>query len=323
MVQIIKRSAIEIKFNNSGQDTGKKHVRSNSAPDLVSSKFCLILIYNSFILSIVGALQGSTDLRPTSSLTERDADAPLPSAAAAYDVLDSILDDTRNFASTSTTSPQSASPPPSGDSDKSLSAVEAIVSKYLSPKNTTVRTTKKVIKRPYGVSVTDLDVAGENAIAQQKKNTKENKKRPSTSRNLETLTKAKRAKTSFQLTSPTSFSAASTSTTISASRSSTDNSTAYSQQSNCYVPPPQYYPPTNPCYQQYFQYPRSSTLEPLQNTTNSLSSCGRCYQQFNNLNLGGRCAQCQKSLCWTCCANDVYGIFYCNKCRSINSSGSN
>ncbi|CAF3078545.1 unnamed protein product, partial [Rotaria sp. Silwood2] len=49
------------------------------------------------------------------------------------------------------------------DSAKPLSAVEAIVAEYLSPKqSTTLTTRKRLIKRSYGVSVTDLDVYGEN-----------------------------------------------------------------------------------------------------------------------------------------------------------------
>lgn len=54
--------------------------------------------------------------------------------------------------------------------DRSLEAVEAIVAKYLSPKsNEKPKTKKRLIKRPYGVSVTDLDVISENIIEKQKK----------------------------------------------------------------------------------------------------------------------------------------------------------
>ncbi|CAF4646482.1 unnamed protein product [Rotaria sp. Silwood2] len=53
------------------------------------------------------------------------------------------------------------------NSAKPLSAVEAIVAEYLSPKqSTTLTTRKRLIKRSYGVSVTDLDVYGENIVKQ-------------------------------------------------------------------------------------------------------------------------------------------------------------
>ena len=63
-------------------------------------------------------------------------------------------------------------------SSQSLSAVEAIVAKYLSPKISTISTKKNLIKRAYGVSVTGSDVFAENIIKQKKKIEKMQKKTP-------------------------------------------------------------------------------------------------------------------------------------------------
>ena len=161
--------------NIMGQRADKQRVRSNSAPDCVSSEFYSYFIYNYFILSIADGSTISIDLLPRSVQTQRDAAAPLFTTTVAYDLLDNVLSETRDFPATaSTSSPSSSEPPPTlssnysspaSSSDKSLSAVEAIVSKYLTPKAAGSRTTKRVIKRPYGVSVTNLDIAAENAIA--------------------------------------------------------------------------------------------------------------------------------------------------------------
>ncbi|CAF1586815.1 unnamed protein product [Rotaria magnacalcarata] len=61
-------------------------------------------------------------------------------------------------------------------STKPLSTIEAIVAKYLAPKqSTTSKPVKRLIKRPYGVSVTDLDDLGENIMKQRKKQVKKAK----------------------------------------------------------------------------------------------------------------------------------------------------
>ncbi|CAF2134869.1 unnamed protein product [Rotaria magnacalcarata] len=63
-----------------------------------------------------------------------------------------------------------------GSSTKPSSTIEAIVAKYLAPKqSTTSKPVKRLIKRPYGVSVTDLDDLGENIMKQRKKQVKKAK----------------------------------------------------------------------------------------------------------------------------------------------------
>ncbi|CAF3953357.1 unnamed protein product [Rotaria sp. Silwood1] len=129
--------------------------------------------------------------------------------ASAYKVLDEVLDATNSLKSTTLshekpstsitmTSPtehihlsssnlsfnstSSSAASTDSSSTRSLLAVEAIVAKYLSPKqSTTLKTGKCLIKRPYGVSITDLDVYGESIMKQRKKNNKLVNKKSTTS----------------------------------------------------------------------------------------------------------------------------------------------
>ncbi len=194
------------------------------------------------------------------------------------------------------------------------------MAKYLSPPQPdSSKTRKRMIKRPYGVSVTDLDVLGEDIIKKKKKNSKVvQKKVINNDDGPPSKTKSKKNK----LISNT--------TTI---PSTSDNSPTfymaknYSQQSTNYPPTSSYYPSSNnlqnPSYQTYSQQITSPTLQQLHNasTTNS-STCARCYQQFNTLNLGGHCLQCHAILCWLCCSSEPYTIYYCNNCRSMNYNNS-
>jgi hypothetical protein len=63
-------------------------------------------------------------------------------------------------------------------SSQSLSAVEAIVAKYLAPKQAATIAKKRLIKRPYGVSVTDLDVFTENVLKKKKTTAAARRKNP-------------------------------------------------------------------------------------------------------------------------------------------------
>jgi hypothetical protein len=81
-----------------------------------------------------------------------------------------------------------------------LAAIDAIVSKYLSPKDSTTKTKKHLIKRPYGVSVTDLDVLGEDIINKQKQNSKKMVKKKSTAEREDKV--PKRRSTKKNISSP-------------------------------------------------------------------------------------------------------------------------
>jgi hypothetical protein len=184
-----------------------------------------------------------------------------------------------------------------------LSAVEAIVSKYLAPiQGSSTKTTKRIIKRPYGVSVTDLDVLADNVIQKKNKVSKViKKKKPNNDDCKQSKPKSK----------PIS------------NDSSTFNMPNNPSQFSSHVPVSSHYSPSNHMYnyssQTYSYQPPTSTFQPLHTTsTINPSVCGNCYQQFNNLNTGGFCLQCQKGLCWLCCGNAPYGMYYCAMCRSNN-----
>ena len=85
----------------------------------------------------------------------------------------------------------------------SLLAVEAIVAKYLTPKqSTTTKTTKHLIKRPYRVSDTDLDVLAENIMKKQMKQGTNMMKKKSTGGDDDKMSKltSKKTKTSSKTT---------------------------------------------------------------------------------------------------------------------------
>ena len=83
----------------------------------------------------------------------------------------------------------------------SLSTVEVVVSKYLAPKlSTTTETTKRIVKRPYRVSATDLDVSAE--IVLKKKNDQKLMKKKSIDNfiNMMPTANSKKRKTSSNTT---------------------------------------------------------------------------------------------------------------------------
>ncbi len=182
--------------------------------------------------------------------------------------------------------------------------------------STTTKATKRVIKRSYGVSVTDLDVFGENIMKQQKKKgQKVVKKRVADDGDIEILkTKSKKAKT-LPKNSKTS--------------SNVDGSPMLHTTNNCpsqsshYDPNTLNFPPSvslpNPMLQLYPPQPTSHVLHQLQNVSPSTSStCGRCYQQLNTFNIRSYCVQCRAPICWLCQSSEIYNVYYCNNCRSFN-----
>jgi hypothetical protein len=188
------------------------------------------------------------------------------------------------------------------DAPKSLAAVEAIVAKYLTPKSSLTKTTKRLIKRPHGVSVTDLDVVGENIVKKKKK---------------DDTTKKTTTKTSSKPTKPA---------TPSKFYPSQVHNTPSLQSNNSYLPQSQYAhsnihhlsPLTSSSYatQAFPAQTSSYVLQQLQNASSSnATGCGSCYQSINSLYLGGYCTQCSVPICWSCWSNVHYNIYYCNSCR--------
>jgi hypothetical protein len=77
----------------------------------------------------------------------------------------------------------------------------------------------------------------------------------------------------------------------------------------------------NPTCRLYPHQSASHVLQQLQNvSTSTFSTCGRCYQQLNTLHIGGYCVQCGVPICWLCWSSELYNIYYCNNCRSFNST---
>ncbi|CAF4153369.1 unnamed protein product [Rotaria magnacalcarata] len=135
-------------------------VRSNSAPNL-------------FIDHSISTTTSQLELNPTGSgddiendATEKKSPIITPIASPNGHIHSSSLNFSFNSTSSSVASIDAGSTKP-------LSAIEAIVAKYLTPKqSTTSKPVKRLIKRPYCVSVTDLDVLGENIMKQRKKQVK-------------------------------------------------------------------------------------------------------------------------------------------------------
>ena len=211
--------------------------------------------------------------------------------------------------------------------------MEIIAAKYLSPKQSaTAKTTKHLIKRPYGVSVTDLDVVGENIIKKQKKPMKKKSTGGADDDDQITTPKSKTKKTSSTAKKiPSSFDVSqvlhSTGDSLSTAHhqhlnishlpsSSIDltkpSYQVFSYQSDPYVQHPYQQPPLQ--YQQSEQQPQQQQ----HTSTSSSSTCGRCYQQINVFHLGGNCTQCGVTICYTCWINENYNVYYCNNCRSLN-----
>lgn len=190
------------------------------------------------------------------------------------------------------------------------------MAKYLSPsQSTTSKPTKRVIKRPYGVSVTDLDVVGENIIKEQKKKVqKRAKKRVGDGDDDQALkTKSKKAKT---LSKPSGTSSTSDSSPVVQATNDCPSQVSNFHPNNLHFPPSVNLP--NPSYQLYHSQPIPHVANQLHDlSASTLPTCGRCCQQFPSLNIGGYCAQCHIPLCWSCVSQEL-GVYYCNSCRSFN-----
>ena len=182
-----------------------------------------------------------------------------------------------------------------------MSAVEAIVAKYLSPSQSTAsKPTKRVIKRPYGVSVTDLDVVGEKIIKEQKKKVQKRvkKRAPGDDDDDDELLKTKSKKAKSLSKSSETPSTINCSPVVHATID-------YPSQSSRFHPNDLHFPASvslpNPPYQFYSSQPTSHGAHQFQDLSTSTSpTCGRCYQRFHTLHIGGYCAQCRVSMCWPC-----------------------
>ena len=188
--------------------------------------------------------------------------------------------------------------------------MEAIVAKYLSPKQTpTTKARKHLIKRPYGMSVTDVDVLSENIRKQHKKSSNKSTKRKSTVF-ADTETSKKRLSRTNRLSKTVS---------------NVNNPQAI----------PLSEPPFRSCHHDHsvldpvssvdFQSTTdtllrseqtSYVLQPLQNASTSI--CGSCQQCIDMTYLGGYCAECNIPICWSCWSSETLPYYRCLTCQSFN-----
>lgn len=233
------------------------------------------------------------------------------------------------------------------DSPQRLSAVEAIVAKYLTPKQAAPPTKKTLLKRPYGVSVTDVDVYTENVLKKTKRTSATTaKKKPSADANGE----KKKRRVSKKSTATTAAESADASsekpvddqptfqpnTPFPPSYQPTTHHSSLSFQSSYqapmnYLPHPHstihhqqysqpYLPMSNNLQDQGFQSWRrqSSTglFHELQNVPlPSPNGCGQCQRHTDLSNLGGHCPSCNSPICWTCWTANNCSCQYCHRCR--------
>ena len=193
----------------------------------------------------------------------------------------------------------------SSDSDRSLPAVEAIVAKYLSPKEST-NTAKRLIERSYGVSVTDLDIYGENVLKRKKKkmentakqkNGEVNNKSKASSAQTKTTAKAK------DMIVRTDKSQRTDSMNSSLPTTSNDDNIFHCSSSIILH---------EPMDQSFSSQPTAYVLHELQNA--SASTCGRCYRSIHLLYAGGYCSQCNIPICYSCWPKESFSIYYCTNC---------
>ena len=198
----------------------------------------------------------------------------------------------------------------------SLPAIEAIVSKHLASKRaTTTETTKRIVKRPYGVSVTDLDVFAENVL-KKKKNDQKLMKKKSTDNVSNVMPKAnsKKRKTSSN-TATIRFDPDTSQTLLSMNESS---SGLYHYHPNITNMSSSFDLP-NTESQVFHCQSDSYVLQELQNIPISASgTCGRCRYQMDVVCLGGYCMQCNVPICWQCWSEQNCNLNYCNSYRFLN-----
>jgi hypothetical protein len=187
----------------------------------------------------------------------------------------------------------------------------------LSPtQSSTSTTTKRVIKRSYGVSVTDLDVFSENIMKQQKKQGKKVVKKKATDDDDNAISE-KRPKKAKTLPKTTKTSSAADGSQMLYTTNDNTSQSSHHDPNTLHFPPSLSLP--NPMCRPYLPQSTPYVLQQLQNVPTSTSStCGRCYQQLNTLNIGGYCVQCGIPICWLCWSNVLYNAYYYNNCRSFN-----
>ena len=170
------------------------------------------------------------------------------------------------------------------------------------------KTSKRLIKRPYSVSVTDLDAYVENVsmgkkkkienIAKKKiKNGKVNNK--SKARSAQTKTTAK----ATDMIMRTDNSQRSDSLDSSLPTISNDDNIFHCSSSITLQ---------EPMDQSFSSQPTAYILHELQNA--SAFTCGRCYCSVNLLYTGGYCSQCNIPICYFCWPKESFSIYYCTNC---------
>ena len=204
----------------------------------------------------------------------------------------------------------------------------------MSPKEST-KTAKRLIKRPYGVSVTDQDAYDENVSKEKKKkieniakkkikNGEVNNKSKARSTQTKTTAKARSAQTkttakarSAQTKTTAKARSAQTKTTAKAKDMimRTDNSQRPDSMDSSL--------PTisnddnifhcsssitlqEPMDQSFSSQPTAYVLHELQNA--SASRCGRCYCSVNLLDTGGFRSQCNIPVCYSCWPKENFSI---------------
>ncbi|CAF0793827.1 unnamed protein product [Rotaria sordida] len=177
------------------------------------------------------------------------------------------------------------------------STVEAIVAKYLSPKQSaTLKTAKRLIRRPYGVSITDLDVYGESIMKQPKKNNNKlvNKKSTTSGENESSKKCSNKTKSlTEKLPDVHNSQMISSMNDSSSQRCHYDYNVLDSSLSTGLQ---------NPTCHLLFSNSTSHVLRPLQNVSTSI--CGNCHQYINILYVGGYCSQCNVPICWSCWSSE-------------------
>jgi hypothetical protein len=93
--------------SNDGAITdGKKRIRSSSAPDILSSNFPIHFVNNYLILSLPDVFANSTNSEQLAAQTQVDDDTTGSLTTTAYQLLDNVLDQTRDFQSTTANNEQ-------------------------------------------------------------------------------------------------------------------------------------------------------------------------------------------------------------------------
>ena len=181
----------------------------------------------------------------------------------------------------------------------------------MSPKEST-KTTKRLIKRHYGVSVTDLDAYGENVSKGKKKKVENIAKKKIKNGEVNNKSKARSAQTKTTANSKdmimrTDNSQRPDPMDSSVPTISNDDNIFHCSSSISLQ---------EPMDQSFASQPTAYVLHELRNA--SASTCGRCYCSVNLLYTGGYCSQCNIPICNRCWPKECFNIYYCTICSFPN-----